>query len=595
MHNHNIFARASNKLERLMCQHYYAKRLTSKRAGKWKLPFSKKSTGWIVKTEHSLNNQQLSLVIIPSERFPYKVPSVYVKPDLPCLRYPHVECDGKLCVWSEEVCFDPNDILYVETFLKNAEQLLNDSLCGKLDEDFNQGFLSYWRYAYNTTEKVTSLCKMRHYRTRSVCVAYTKEAGVVFADSPEELESWLKNTGVQLKKSAISKSFIITKQPPWKPVYYPKNLTDISKILHQKLGNKDDVHSLISKMLRTKASLPAFLVQVSTADGIALVAMRCEKNAFSKRRSGKPNLGDGFRANSYSSACLYNRSKTLKLIGVAVNRQDPEWVLGRDYNQSLPNIHEITLGVIGLGSVGSGLLPLLVKSGFSSFILFDGDYLESANIGRHWLGEPYAGQNKAMACQRELQRQYPWVTVKYASNKNWFDNDSAMEYLDQCDLIISSTGEWSSDSLLGELSKQGDLCPNILFCFTEAHSVAIHCYLNVAESFSYGNLFNETGSLITPVVSFDYETTRNLPSCGGFFQPYGGLEMSFGHSMIAETITALATDDIDINTNLHKVWVGSQRLVAANNGKWNETWIQNNGDVGEGSRIVTAKVQVNNS
>ena len=593
MHDHDVFADASSELEEFMRQRYRAKRLTSKRAAKWKLPFSKKCAGWIVKTRHHLNGQPLSLVLIPSEKFPYKVPAVYVRPEIPTLQYPHIEYEGKLCVWSEEVSFDPNDIRYVEELLRHADELLGDSITGKLDEDFDQGFLSYWMYAHNATVKVTSLCKMGSYRTRAVYVAYTGK-GAVFADSPEELQDWLKNTGIKTKKRMISKSFIITMQPPWKPVDYPETLNDISEILCQKLGNEGDVHSLISEMLRTTAPLPTFLIQVSTADGIALVAMCCERNALSTGRPGRHNLGNGFRPGNYSPVHLYNRSKCLKLSGVTVNRQDIPWVLGRDHNPSLKKIQDVTLGVIGLGSVGSGLLPLLVKSGFSKFVLFDGDILESANIGRHWLGQPYVGQYKATACKKELQRQYPWVKVVYASDKNWFEDNSSIEYLDQCDLIISATGEWASDSLLGELSQQNQLCSSVVFCFTEAHAVATHCYVNVAESFSYGSLFNETGALVTPVASFDQETTRNLPSCGGLFQPYGGLELSSGQSMIAETVTALATGELDVNTTLHRVWVGSQRLLAANKGKWHEAWIQNNGDVGEGSRIVTAKVQPNN-
>lgn len=257
----------------------------------------------------------------------------------------------------------------------------------------------------------------------------------------------------------------------------------------------------------------------------------------------------------------------------------------QDSNPSLQATSGTTIGIIGLGSIGSSLLPLLIKAGFSKFVLCDGEPLEAANVGRHLLGMNYVGVNKAEACKRHIERNYPWVEVLYTGSREWFEDDKAVETLTtKCDLVISATAEWVSDNAIQEMIESGSLTCSVVFCFTEAHAVATHCYVNNAGGFSYGSLFDNTGSLLESCANFDYQTTRETHFCGGIFQPYGGVELSFGHSMIAETVTELACEGIQDDS--YRVWVGSRKLLQSVGGEWSRSWEQKHGKIEDGSKIL---------
>lgn len=584
---------ALDDLGTFLSKRFAARRLTSVRANLLGLPFAKGDYGWIIKTSISFEGQFLSIILLPTINFPYEVPKIYAKPDLPVLVHPHVEHNGKLCVWDNQVGYDCLDICYVEQLITDAHCLLERITTHQLDLDFDRGFLSYWMLAHPVAVKVNSLCRIGVNETKQVYVAYTRAKGTVFADSLDELKLWLNNLGVHPRSYMIAKSFMLHIASPWLPSEYPKKLSQIIEIIRSQASDNEEVYTLISEMLCAPTKYPMFLIQIPSESGYTVVGMCTETNAFitGNRRTEfrHPLLGNGFRANRVFPKQLFRRAEYLNVHGMNVERKDVEWVLGRGVNESLRGISTHTIGIVGLGSVGSGVLPILVRAGFTKFVLIDGDDLEAANIGRHWLGEPHVGMNKAKACELELKRMFPWVQVIYTGEQDWFKNESSVCELMQCDLIISATGEWASDIYLGELLKQSELeCP-VLFAFTEPHAVATHCYLNNSGKFNYGTLFSNTGQLLTPVVKFSASTQKRLPTCGGYFQPYGGMELSFGHSMIAELVIDVVTGSVDIEDDIHRIWVGSSALVESNGGKWNEDWTSVNGNLKEGANIVNLK------
>jgi hypothetical protein len=504
---------ALDNLGVFLSQRFSARRLTRIRANQLGLPFKKGDYGWVIKTLVIFEEQPLIIVLIPTNNFPYEIPVIYVKPDLTFLEHPHVEKNGKLCVWDNDVGYDPLDVRYTEQLINDAHSLLKEITTHQLDIDFDRGFLSYWMYAHPVTVKVNSLCRIGLNETKQVYVAYTQKKGTVFADSHDDLKIWLENSGVKTRSHMFSKSFMLTIEKPWIPSQYPKKLSDIIEIIKSQASNDKEVFLLVSDMLRAPTKYPIFLVQIPSKSGYTLVGMCAETNAFGTGNKGTefryPLLGNGFRTNRAFPKQLFQKAKNLTLHGLNVERKDVDWVIGRGVNTSLKEISTHTIGIVGLGSVGSGILPLLVRAGFSKFVLIDDDILEAANIGRHWLGEPHVGVNKAKACEQELKRMFPWITVIYAGAHNWFKNEVGISELKQCDLIISATGEWGSDIYFGELLKQSELeCP-IVFAFTEPHAVATHCYFNFSNTFNYKTIFSNTGQLLTPVAKFSNSTQLN--------------------------------------------------------------------------------------
>ncbi|MCG9775852.1 hypothetical protein L1D49_21525, partial [Vibrio diabolicus] len=212
---HKACKLALDDLGTFLSKRFSARRLTSVRAKQLGLSFTKGDYGWIIKTSILFEGQSLSIVVLPTVNFPYEVPKIYVKPDLPVLSYPHVEHNGKLCVWDNEVGYDALDIRYTEQLILDAHSLLEKVTTHQLDSDFDRGFLSYWMFAHPVTAKVNSLCRVGLQETKQVYVAYTRKKGTVFADSLAELKSWLNNVGIKPRSHMISKSFMLHIESPW--------------------------------------------------------------------------------------------------------------------------------------------------------------------------------------------------------------------------------------------------------------------------------------------------------------------------------------------------------------------------------------------
>lgn len=581
-------------LGQLLFKRYSAKRMPERDVFSLGITSSLYVANWRIQTniKHPEEGKAIQLIVAAGACFPFCVPHIYTYPKLEVLKHPHVEEQGKLCVWGDEVSFDPKDITYVEHLIKDSHLLIEETISGKLDDDFSAGMLSYWGRSYKTSpkeNKATSLCNVKNLTSRQIHVAYDNR-GTVFADTEDELNRWLKNLGIKPSKKLCSTTLLLNLSEPWKPSEYPTNLGEILSILKTQCADQTQAAKAISLVLGSSRRYPAFLVQTNTPNGAIITAMKCIGGIGTRGHAGQleqyeAKTGNGFRDSFIPMRFLENRCEQLGIRGIDVERRDQSWVLGRDSNPSLPTTSGTTIGIIGLGSIGSSLLPLLVKAGFNKFVLCDGDSLEAANIGRHLLGMEYVGANKAEACKRHIERNYPWVQVLYSGSHEWFEDDKAIEVLTtECDLIISATAEWGSDKAIQELIENKLLMCSVVFCFTEAHAVATHCYVNNAGGFSYGSLFDNTGSLLESCAKFENKTTKETHFCGGIFQPYGGVELSFGHSMIVETVTELACEGSKGDS--YRVWVGSRKLLQSVGGKWSQSWEQKHGEIEDGSRIL---------
>ncbi len=68
-------------------------------------------------------------------------------------------------------------------------------------------------------------------------------------------------------------------------------------------------------------------------------------------------------------------------------------------------MHPVT--VIGIGGIGSTLLPLLARLGFSTMTLIDPDTVDAENIGSQWYRTGDIGKQKVVAAQELLGEFFP--------------------------------------------------------------------------------------------------------------------------------------------------------------------------------------------
>jgi hypothetical protein len=117
------------------------------------------------------------------------------------------------------------------------------------------------------------------------------------------------------------------------------------------------------------------------------------------------------------------------------------------------------VAIVGVGSVGSKIAEMLVRSGIHRFLLVDGDVMLPANLERHTLDWRDVGFRKAYAVRRRLLHIVPGASVDViADNLNW--QRSARTHADQierlasCDLIIDATGDVPTSLMLGAVAAE---------------------------------------------------------------------------------------------------------------------------------------------
>jgi hypothetical protein len=117
-----------------------------------------------------------------------------------------------------------------------------------------------------------------------------------------------------------------------------------------------------------------------------------------------------------------------------------------------------TVGVVGLGSLGSKLAVSLARSGVRKFVLVEADVLLPENLVRNELDWRDVGQHKVHAVKRRLELLAPGVEVEVRdldltgqeSNANVA---GALKRLGGCDLIVDATADPDVFNLLAHAAK----------------------------------------------------------------------------------------------------------------------------------------------
>lgn len=124
-----------------------------------------------------------------------------------------------------------------------------------------------------------------------------------------------------------------------------------------------------------------------------------------------------------------------------------------------------TIGIVGVGSVGSKIAETLLRAGVRNFVLVDGDVFLPANLERHVLDWRDVGFRKVQAMKRRLLQIYNGATVlAIDSNFDWQVSASyqavKVDCLSSCDLLIDATGDEATSRFFRSV---GELQPDSLF------------------------------------------------------------------------------------------------------------------------------------
>ena len=105
-----------------------------------------------------------------------------------------------------------------------------------------------------------------------------------------------------------------------------------------------------------------------------------------------------------------------------------------------PGVHEkikgATVGIAGLGGLGSAVAVALARIGVGKLILADFDVVEPSNLNRQQYFIDQLGQTKAAALEANLKRINPYVT--YAAHEIRVAPDNLAELFGEVDVLVEA-------------------------------------------------------------------------------------------------------------------------------------------------------------
>ncbi|WP_429089873.1 ThiF family adenylyltransferase [Aeromonas veronii] len=553
----NIHESAVNSADSIL-SNYKARRLSERERNSID---SHSDCGWEIVTDLSINDENISILLIVDEKYPYSRPQAYTKPMLEMLKFPHVEENGKLCIFESGYLYDPKDDYHIEETLHLAYGLVKRNLSTEGNKDFHDGFLSYWCRFANANGKSLSLCDLSNRRSRKICVVYNSYFGPTFHDSKVSLDQFLTN--INANKHNIYETALVFLKSPIVPSEYPNNILELLSLPREHGLSDEDVYSALSRGYKTTWGRSSILFVVPTEKGTCCAAL----TFYDKDKT----VTHGYRkmppANVFKA-----RLASCKTIPTRTIRGDYNWMFGRDHNTSLKNIKSTNVVILGLGSVGSEVLLNLVKSGVERFTIIDGEKLTIENISRHVLGFTYVDRPKSKSLEHYIVSNYPHVTIKSHTDRWQYVDDIGIIF-DNADLIISCSADWPSDKLLLDMLTNNDICCPVIFGFLEAYAAAAHA-ITIPAGYT-GKLFlTDDGRISEQVISWSKDTTRPLPMCGVGFQPYACTELSYCNALISEMAISLITGENSPDKYAHKVWIHDYEKIAINGGKINSPYAE---------------------
>ena len=539
--------------------------------------------GWEIPRLCGDSDHNLRLLL--DKNFPFHPPRVAVSPSPPVLAWPNLEKGGLLCLLSETASVSISDpAAVVLSLLDDAQGLVKANLAGDRQERFEDEFQSYWIRWKNTNASMKLLCRPEG-PSRWVNAWHGKRF-TLLADDSEILQNWLRNQYGEdtAKKAELQPVPLVWLPRPPHPSEYPQNVSALMKLLR---GFSIDHRMVEQLLLEEQASFKSMVLGFNGHHGAGFAGLRIHKPKRQKR-SGDP-LTRGFRGRP-PDAVLLIRYGAGPIVGASATRYDASWVHGRDHNDDVGTLVGKSAIVIGCGSLGSTVVELMAKAGVGKIRIVDHDLMESENVGRHTLGVSSVGLRKASEIAHSLASRYPHLTIDgHPQTFECFIEDN-LDQLQSADLIISATGNWCVESLLNAISCDSKVFPPVMYSWLEPHAAAGHATVFFKEQGCFCCLMDGLGDMYLPATEWGSKATVvPVPACGGLFQPYGVVELTHVHALVAD----LALDVLlgHVKNSTHRVWLAPRKLLDRTGGMWNPAWIEHHGDPGVGAVLQDLAVE----
>ena len=500
----------------------------------------------------------------------------------PRMTWPHVESDGVLCLLPNLADWDPDAPSEVTmNLVARSVRLVEELLEGKIVErDFREEFLTYW--AYGVHPAVPDAVSLLRLEGPSRAIKAWKGHGLeVVAESAETISTWVHNrVGDDCDVTAVDAAFIWLDPAPL-PAQYPKTAADLYAMA-ETAG--PEAAAALSQAAEAEPDCLIAVLGAEGRGGAGAVAVRIvnPKHLPAHPRATDEPLSKGFRPKRAPKRVLESRFFGPSPAAPAnVQRADSAWVHGRGRDPRTEQLKQSTVVIFGCGSVGAPLACTLAQAGVGRIVVVDHDKLSWANVGRHPLGATSVGRNKAEALAERLQADFPHLTIE-GKNANLLEvlhTEGAL--LEQADLIIAATGNWSAEHALNQWHLRNGRQHPVVYGWTEAHACAGHAVTIGPAGGCLQCHMGRTGTPEFQVVTWpdDAGALQEEPACGAHYQPYGPVELAHVNAMICDVALGCLLEPPLVSTL--RVYATSAGRVAALGGTFSAAWLDLGGDTSQ--------------
>ena len=464
-----------------------------------------------------IRGNAIAVIICVPDNWDRELIHIYVK-NLQAIPFmPHIEKDGKLCLFDlEGVLIDLNLPGILSQCVARAVHILDSGLYEDTSEEFVREFSSYWSYLPNLKSMKVSLPDKRQSqllkyiweipgrRKKESYAQYVSQRKNVWIYASETDDYFrLKNLNSQQRNGLYcfipATEFII---PP-----------DFRKTL-----SVDYFNRLLSMMEPLKRSgeinkglsSQVIVFNINQPNGAETCIAICFKN-------GKlENTSDG-----RFKIC---EDKNFSLSPIYVVREDKAFLVRRT-NGNLHKNKRILL--IGCGSIGSYMCNELIKAGLEDITVVDMDTLKAENIYRHLLGMEYVGQYKAEALCKYFGKNIPNLNMKAVDEDIRELVEEGSVDLSEFDLIVSAIGDHNVNRWLNREIQNRTIDTTVVYEWNEPLDIGCHvAVISRGNPGCYECFFKrdeDTGDLYdaTAYTAPGQNVTRNISGCGGSYIPYG--------------------------------------------------------------------------
>lgn len=486
--------------------------------------------------KYMINENLTDILISVTSNFPIEYPKLYIKDTSLFLKYLHLQATFfskdtlSMCIIDEKdkkFYENPSDLL--QLIINRLEEFIKDIFEQKNQkEEIFDEFEHYWSHLNNVTihynsaefKETTQLMLVDTYLTSSFCIA-----------SKSDISSFFNAINIKYQKRKILYINFDTYFPMNIPQTYADFKRTIQEAKYEKLFKSYAHESILSFIL--------FSFKHPISKEIIFAAVHIE---------------DIFYKKSVILEILNPINSNKKLIGLTAKNINHNRVYirgGNDMNVNIKN-KEVKIVIAGCGSVGAALAYKLLKSGCTNLILIDNQVLSVDNIGRHLLGMEYVGQNKAVALENFLTKQFLNINIHS-------EPKSIIDYFNQikdADLVISALGSDAShveEKLIRDAIYENG--PTVISCWLEANAVAGHAILfnEKLKDFTNDGRFFSINKLFNSITILDKEYANTLikkdVGCNANYMPYSYLDADLHINYFAKMITSYI-----LNSKIIPIW-----------------------------------------